>query len=494
MKALRPRTFLNLVVLGMVAVSLPLGVGLWTTLSYIDRVTGAGLEVVDHGVSGTRDSEILSESLRSEERTLRLYSVTDEDEYLDQTIQFHQSTDTILYKLLGLPLEPQVRNDLEEMRSARNLQRTILISLQDGTVQGSEKVAIQDGIESFGNQHEQARKIRAGFKDMMQREIAELQKTNREAQKALVSQTIAFILATIVIIVVMVFLLSWPIHQLNRSVERLGDGDFKTPIMVSGPLDMESVGDKLDWLRERLDALEQEKAKFLAHISHELKTPLASIREGASLLSEGLVGELNEKQRDVTSIMVNNSVVLQGLIENIISYNMAQVGDRSTKKTSINLQELIEKVVHDQMARIIGREITLDIQLVPVIVYGDRSELETVFENLFSNAVKFCPAGGFVGCRLSSNRKTVACIVYDNGPGIEPADAEKIFQPFYQVGAEAQSVVRGSGLGLAIVREYLSHHEGSIKLLNPGEPGARFGVTLPLMDKQAGRQVTDHEV
>jgi two-component system sensor histidine kinase GlrK len=177
-------------------------------------------------------------------------------------------------------------------------------------------------------------------------------------------------------------------------------------------------------------------------------------------------------------------VVLQELIENIISFNMAQARGETKKKSPIDLEELIEKVAHDQMTRTMGRDVTLDVQLLHATVDGDRSELEAVFENLFSNAVKFSPVGGVIGCRLSCSRTNVACIIYDNGPGIGSEEAGKIFQPFYQADAGAQSVVRGSGLGLAIVKEYLERHGGTIKLLNPGERGARFGITLPL---SAGR-------
>lgn len=493
MKIFRPRTFLNLLVFGFVAVSLPLGVGLWTTLNYIERVTGAGLEIVEHAVTGTRDSEILAEYLRNEERTLRLFSITANKEYLKQAESYHGQTDSLLYGLLGLPLEHQVRKDLEEMRQTRNKQRAILISIRNGTVKDDVKTDISKAVESFKEQHDQTQTIRMGIQAMMEKEIIGLKKTTAEAQSALVSQTGAFILMTIIMIAVMAFFLSWPIRQLNKSVERLGNGDFKTPILVSGPLDVEAVGKKLDWLRKRLDALEQEKAKFLAHISHELKTPLASIREGAALLSEELVGDLNEKQQNVTSILVNNSVVLQELIENIISFNMAQAGQKSRAKTKIDLRELLEKVALNQSARMMGRNIRLDIKLQRTSILGDRKELETIFENLFSNAVKFCPPAGTVGCRLSTDQKSVACIIYDTGPGISEAEQENIFQPFYQVETTAHTVIKGSGLGLTIVKEYVKHHGGTIRLLNPGEPGARFGVTLPLDGNNTINSIDSHE-
>ncbi len=98
-----------------------------------------------------------------------------------------------------------------------------------------------------------------------------------------------------------------------------------------------------------------------------------------------------------------------------------------------------------------------------------------------------------VGCRLRSDRTKVTCIVYDSGPGIPLGDEEAIFRPFYQVETKAHSVVKGSGLGLAIVREYLNRHDGTIRLLNAGESGARFCVTLPLSGNSRKEKAEHHE-
>lgn len=489
MNVFRPRSFLNLVLIGFVMVSLPLGVGLWTTLTFIDRVSGAGLEIVEHALSGTRNSEILSEYLRNEERSLRLYEITGETQHLGAAEGHHTRIDALLYDLLSLPLDLVDRQELETMRQQRNVLRTTIISLRDGTAEKPEAL-ISKAIMSFASQHQQAQKARTGFQEMMQRDIDSLQETTRAAQRVLVLQTGAFILATILLIAVMAFLLSWPIRQLNKSVERLGRGDFKTPVLVSGPLDLEVAGERLDWLRKRLDDLEQEKAKFLAHVSHELKTPLASIREGASLLSDGVVGELHGKQLEVAHILVNNSIVLQGLIENIINFNLARFSENARSREHLSLPQLIDTVVDGQRARVLGRDITIDVAVADVMVAGDRKELMTIFENLFSNAVKFTPPGGRVGCRVSADRKTVAVIVYDSGPGIPLGEEEKIFQPFYQVEMKTRSIVKGSGLGLAIVREYVKRNGGAIRVLNPGEPGARFGITLP---RAAGSSTERHE-
>jgi len=483
MKILRPRTFLNLVLIGFTLVSVPLGVGLWTTLTYIERVTATGLEVVDHAVSGTRDSEILSEYLRNEERSIRLFTITSEELYLTQAQTYHNQTNSILTELLGLPLVQEIQENIKQMRGLRDPLQAIFTRVI-GNPQGESTVQdMKEVIATFSGQHDLVQKIRGGIQDFVESEVDGLKTTTADAQKALVTQTIIFIMATILMMAIMAFVLAWPIRQLNKSVERLGNGDFKTPVLVSGPLDIETVGQRLDWLRQRLDTLEQEKTKFLAHVSHELKTPLASIREGAALLSEELVGDLNEKQQDVASILVNNSILLQHLIENIINFNMAQAGQKSIEITNVDVKAIVEKAAEAQSAKMIGRDIKLDLRLDEATVHGDCKQVETIFENLFSNAVRFSPEGGVVGCRLKCDNVSVACIIFDSGPGIATEEKDRIFQPFYQVDSHSNSMVRSSGLGLAIVKEYVKRHNGTISLLNPGEPGARFGVTFPVGKK-----------
>ena len=112
------------------------------------------------------------------------------------------------------------------------------------------------------------------------------------------------LLLPLVLIVVLLFTLrlSRPLRQIDRAIGELGRGNFSTTIDVSGPVDLERLGHQLEWLRNRLLELAQERNRFLRQMSHELKTPLANIREGTELLMDGAVGELNTGQREVTEI------------------------------------------------------------------------------------------------------------------------------------------------------------------------------------------------
>ena len=114
-----------------------------------------------------------------------------------------------------------------------------------------------------------------------------------------------------------------PIAELDASIRQLGSADFTRPIKVRGPEDLRYLGEQLDWLRRRLTELEAQKNRFLRNVSHELKTPLTALREGAELLNDGIAGALAPQQQQVVAIMRDNSVKLQRLIEDLLDYQRA---------------------------------------------------------------------------------------------------------------------------------------------------------------------------
>lgn len=314
---------------------------------------------------------------------------------------------------------------------------------------------------------------------LMISEVEGLKLKVNQDKKNLILQTSGLILFAAIITVMFIVLIFRPVRQIDKGIERLGDGNFHTPISVSGPRDLESLGMKLDWLRKRLAKLDREKVKLIAHISHDLKTPLASIKEGAGLLRDELVGPMTDHQKEVVGILNKNCSKLQKLIENILNFNMAQAREIPLQKDRIQLDNLIGEVVEDHRHSIIAREIQLEEQLPPVTVYGNQKQLKTVFDNLVSNAVKFTPDKGNIRILLKTDGKVAGLLVEDSGCGIDDDERSRFFSPFFRGKGAEKSVIKGSGMGLAISKEYVQNHGGTIRLL-PGSKGARFIVTLPL--------------
>jgi len=474
----RPRTFLNLLVVGFIIVSLPLTVALFSTLSYLNKLNRQSMEIVKYTMGGVRDSQRLSEYLLNEERHMRLFEIVRSPHHFSTAIKWHMRSIELVENLLKLPLTGGVRKNLLTMESLQEtLARELFVFKKDPSLNNLAVKPLLSRIKALQTQGEG---ISSDISNWVEVEVDSMKQFVDNARKTLIYQTIGFIVLTILMISVFAMLISWPIRQLNRSVERLGEGDFSSPIFVVGPKDIEIVGEKLEWLRQRLGSLEQEKSKFLAHISHELKTPLTSIREGAGLLSEEVVGPLDEKQRRVASILVNNAIKLQKLIDNMLKINMARVGEQKLKHEMIQLRPLIEKVASEQTNKVLSKELNLELNLLDVIIFGDPKMIEDVFENLFSNAVKFSPVGGIVGCTMEITGKQLRCLVHDEGPGIDKEEQEKIFTAYYKSESKAHGNKEGSGLGLAIAREYVENHGGSLEIVEGGQPGGRFCVLLPL--------------
>lgn len=481
MKHIRPRSFLNLVTSGLIIVSLPLVVGLFTTRSHLDKLLSQSVEVVEHSVAATRNTQELVEYTRNQERNIRLFDIVGEGSYLKEAAIWHDKMTTLLTQLHQLTVDQSFQDSLIQFQAREG---AILTSLQLAHRDPKDQEKhITRALRLFTNLDKRAISINSAINEYIDNELIALKNSKQTAQKTLVWQTISFIILTVIMILVLAGIISQPINQIDKGIDRLGKGDFSTPVFITGPRDLEALGKKINWLRQRLLDIEREKTKFIAHISHDLKTPLASIMEGSGLLQEELVGPLNEQQLAVAGILTKNSIKLQKLIEHILDFNMVQAGGKTKGHTLLPLKALIQKIVSDQTAQMIAKNITLDLHLNETTILGNNKQIETLFENLFSNAVKFSVPDGIVCCNLRQTSKEVKCIVSNTGPVIPDEEVDKIFSPFYQFGDDEHSHIQGSGLGLAIVKEYVSQHNGTISVLNHTS-GTHFKVTFPLAPKK----------
>ncbi len=272
--------------------------------------------------------------------------------------------------------------------------------------------------------------------------------------------------------------LSRPLARIEAAIGRLGENRLDQTIEVRGPADLRRLAQQLDWLRLRLAELEADKARFLRHVSHELKTPLSALREGVALLEEEVAGELSDKQREIAGILRQNTISLQGQIEDLLRYNAATFEARRLNRVPTLLHGLLNQVIAEQRLQCHARALQVEIQGKAQFALVDPDKLRIALANLLSNAVRFSPEGGVIRFVLAQlpDRITIDCI--DQGPGVAPADAPRIFEPFYQGMRQPPGARRGSGIGLSIVHEYIQAHNGSLQLL-PESAGAHFRIELP---------------
>ena len=383
--------------------------------------------------------------------------------------------------LATLPRDAAISAQLDRLTTmSKNVKQT----LSNGAADGSLDIIV-NGFRVMNNS---ARDIAAGMRLLINDRLNELQMSTRSAQESLAWKSAALIPGTLVLVLLFVLLVGRPMRQVDRAIRELGEGDFSRPIAVRGPADIETLGRQLEWLRNRLKESTDEKNKFLRHMSHELKTPLANIREGTELLLDGSVGPLDHQQQEVTGILRDNGVKLQKLIENLLTFSAWQTQTAQLDIVEFDLKPMVFGVLAQHRLVISNKKIKLQLKVSAINVRADEGKLKLVLENLLSNAIKFTPNGGTIQIGAQMEESELVIDVADNGPGVDPEDGERIFEAFYQGRRLQGGPVGGTGIGLSVVAECVQAHGGTVKLMNVGGPGAHFRVRLPL------RRATDKPV
>ncbi|MDM7942829.1 MAG: ATP-binding protein [Hydrogenophaga sp.] len=272
--------------------------------------------------------------------------------------------------------------------------------------------------------------------------------------------------------------LARPFKRIERAIQGLGENRLDVPIDIAGPADVRRVSQQLDWLRLRLTELDADKARFLRHISHELKTPLASLHEGVAVLGDGVAGALNPSQAEVVNILQHNTLMLQHQIEALLRFNAAAFEARQLKRERTDLMRVVEDQIDAQRLHWQGQGLVVRAEGVSVTLPIDREKIASAVGNLLSNAIRFSPQGGVIRLVLLDLPGRASLDIIDQGPGVADADRDRIFEPFYRGERQPQGAVRGTGIGLSIVHEYIVAHGGRIELL-PQRQGAHFRIELP---------------
>lgn len=453
--------------------TLPLLVALITALVAVDRLTTQGQQTIVAATYLIKGSRTMLEDITAMERHMRQFQVLKDpalySAYLERRGQLRNNLQELERQDIAAPL----RHDLEELQHE---EATLSETLRDTPPESWPKANALDGFLTLGALARgvlwESSQAVSGAAENMQHDAA-------EAQRLLLWLALLLILLALLLAALFTVLTTRPIKQLDRAIRQLGDRALTKRIQVHGPKDLTNLGDRLDWLRLRLIQLEQQKISFLRHMSHEFKTPLASIREGAGLLEDRIVGRLNDEQMEVVRILQQNSIQLQRLIEGLISFGDTERQAPIAKPRPVALHLLLRQLAQDQKLAIKAKHIRFELDIEEAVVAGDPENLRVVFDNLLSNAIKFTTLGGAIVLRLRTVEDRVRVDVCDDGPGVDRDEREKVFAAFYQGRAVARGPIKGSGLGLSIAREYVKAHDGDIEILD-AERGAHLRVTLPL--------------
>ncbi len=471
-----PRSFTILVIVAMGVLIVPLASGLINAVHVLQGVAETQREFTRTSLAITRDVRQVAESVSQLQRAAGQYHLLQDDEFgpalKDRNEELQALFKQLDARLADAPSHATLAR-LQEQSRALYLE----LEPEPGAYLDSTRFHTLD--PAFDGLHAAARALLTEADAAVQQELQALEETVQGTRQRLIVLALALIPLTLLLAGVFSWMINRPIRQIKAAIQQLGQADLSPLPPVSGPHDIVELGREIDWLRQRLQALEEQKLRFLRHVSHELKTPLASLREGVALLNDELAGSLTARQRSIVSIMDSGSRELQKRIEDLIRYGGMVQGDGKPPAAMQPLETVLDGVLARQRLTLAARGIRVEKQLSAEQIRADRNQLETVLDNLLSNAVKFSPEGGRVLVKSESAENGVALWVCDEGEGIPEAERGRVFEPFFQGARQPAAAVKGSGLGLSIVRESLLAAGGSVEVADLPPWGTCFRLTWP---------------
>lgn len=279
-----------------------------------------------------------------------------------------------------------------------------------------------------------------------------------------------------------------PLRNIAHAARNVARGNYQQRVPATGPAEVRDLAANFNRMTEEVQRSQQTLRDFLANISHELKTPLTSIRGFSEAVLDGTIEDAEGVQRSVRIIRDESERVLR-LVEELLDLSRIESGQVTMKQEPIDLAELFQHVADVFALRSEELGVRLEVEAGHTLpVRGDIDRLEQVLNNLLDNAFRHTPRGGVV--RLSSRdvgRAAVQVSVSDTGWGIPQEEIPHLFERFYRARSPYAGNGKGHGLGLAICREIVRAHGGDIWATSEVGRGTTFVFTLPIAARRGRR-------
>jgi histidine kinase len=283
---------------------------------------------------------------------------------------------------------------------------------------------------------------------------------------------LAFLAAALIVL-----RLTRSLRALSVATSALATGSFREPVKVEGRDEVAALALAFNRMAERLQQIDRLKETFLAAVSHELRSPLTSIREAGHLLHDGVPGSLNPKQVRLVAIIEKGADRLLRLVNQILDLSRLRAGMLTVARMPLALDRVVAKAVEELRPQAEDAGLVLALERVGTRFdfLGDEDRLVQVVVNLVSNSIRFTPSGGRVTARVIDAGHEVEIQVEDTGVGIPAAALPHIFGWYEQAHRDRG----GTGLGLPIVRGLVAAHGGRVTVESQEGKGSRFTVLLP---------------
>ncbi|HWS29518.1 MAG TPA: HAMP domain-containing sensor histidine kinase [Clostridia bacterium] len=270
-----------------------------------------------------------------------------------------------------------------------------------------------------------------------------------------------------------------PIIEMNNIVRRFSKGDFDARVKVVGADEVAQLGKSFNYMADEIDTLEMSRRSFVANVSHELRSPLTSMRGFLEAMQDGTIPV--EEHAKYLDIVIGENKRMTGMVNDLLDLARMESGQYTLKMENFDINELILRTLLTFEARVNAQNIDVAVEFEEerCFVEADIGQIAQVLRNLIDNAVKFTPPGGKLALSTTADKRTVTVSVKDSGCGMTEEDAAHVFERFYKAEkAHTPSNTSGTGLGLSIVKRILDAHAQTIEVISTPGAGACFRFTL----------------
>jgi len=294
-------------------------------------------------------------------------------------------------------------------------------------------------------------------------------------------QLITILLVGIVLFAYVSMIIIKPIKRLSTAMKVVGQGEYNVQVEHAANDEIGLLTKNFNQMTKELNKIETMRQEFIASVSHEIQSPLTSIRGFSAALKDDIVSE--DKKIQYLTIIEKESTRLSQLSSNLLKLASLDSEHQTLMLQQYRLDEQIRHVVMALEPQWTKKNIEIDLDLSNVQIEADKDLLEQVWLNLVTNAIKYTPENGFVKISIHQKNEEIDVKIKDNGIGIAEEDQKYIFESFYKV--DKSRTLKGSGLGLAITKKIVRLHEGAVRVESKKEQGSIFTVTLPIQKNRA---------
>jgi len=457
-----------------------LGLGLWS-LQATRRLHNLNQSLLTQAIPAVRDQlaliEQISTLIRHETRAIVLRDSAYQTFHLEGVREFRSR----LEKLSGLLEGGEAQEALARARARFSEYERLVGQEWDALNRGRAEEALR---LSGGATRQSADALRTSLETLLTQSQTELQQKvtaagglERAARTATIVSLGLSLAVGLGVAGMVAVRIARPIRALGRATALVAQGEYDLPVVVESRDEVGSLARAFREMARKLGEIDALKEEFFSTISHELRSPLTSIREAVSLLREGVAGPVSPNQERLLQIVRSDAEKLLRLINQILDLSKFRSGMLQLDLRRADLRRIMESAAQELRPLAEERGVTLTVAVPESSqrLICDEERIQQVLVNLLSNAVKFTPSGGMVRLSTTDEGETIIVNVEDTGIGIPAGHLPHIFERYHQ----AHRGRGGTGLGLSIVKGFVEAHGGRVWTESEEGKGSRFHVSLP---------------